>query len=35
MRDLGIEATVEKISDMAEIIALGALMTLRGQSTVK
>ena len=27
MRELGIEAQVEKISDMAAIIALGALMT--------
>ena len=27
LRELGIEAQVEKISDMAAIIALGALMT--------
>ena len=27
MRELGIEAEIEKISDMAAIIALGALMT--------
>ncbi len=27
VRELGIEATVEKISDMAAIIALGALLT--------
>jgi small redox-active disulfide protein 2 len=27
VRELGIEATVEKVSDMGQIIALGALMT--------